>query len=259
MNTLLAIYAGLEPYAKTIVSIVAVLAPTGALWRWRSIYKSRMHAKVRDFGPAALQHNFVQFKIENLGTATTSLNHLFTMCGYSPEKLKFRYTFTIQGNERTLQPHIEKSFMAAHDTPKQRNILFLWYTEWKITLTQGQTITLRFRNADFKPIGFLRFRWELMLFRIFDQISVKNAQSAIAQKASDEDTLHLVSPTIPVKSSTTTIVQRSFNARSRMAPETKRRGSPTSKHLTDMTAIFQSLGRTRSMSSGALNTAAISL
>ena len=196
MTTLIALYAGLEPYTKVIVWVLGLLAPTGGLWKWWSVYKGRVHAKVRDFGPAALKSNFVRFDIENLGKVPTSLELTFTMTGYSPKKQKLKYSFRIEDKSRILQPHVERTFLAAHATPQQTDILFLWYTTWKIKLTHGQPITLRFRNAEFVPIGFFRLQWELLAFRHFTQ-PLNASMPAIAAQTTEDEALHLGKPQHP--------------------------------------------------------------
>jgi hypothetical protein len=156
----------LEPYNNASTWLFAIVGlPATAYGSWR-VWGNRVRVKVRDFGFYRLQHNFVSFVVANISERLTSLEPTYVMTGYTPKREKQSYTFELQGTDYALSQHQTKTVVAAYREQTNKGMHFLWYTTSKICTTTGQCVTLRFRSAELERLGFLRFYWELLLYRV---------------------------------------------------------------------------------------------
>jgi len=156
-----------------VIKIVLALAAPGGIWFWADKFRNRVRITIRQFtlavvGPAA---RTVTFEIENVSSTLTSLEPIFVMTGFTPERAKQTYTFMLNGNDRQLPPHVSKQIVGIHNDQQNRIMLFLWYMTFTIRLTRGGTVRLRFRNAGFSPVGVLRFYWEQLWFVLLARVA----------------------------------------------------------------------------------------
>ena len=146
-------------------AVTAIAAP-GGIWFWIDKYRNRIRITIRNLnlptGDTSLRR--IKFEAENVSGTLTSLEPTFLLTGYTPERKKQVYSFTIEGTDRQLPAHVPKQVVAIHNEMENRIMLFLWFTTFQVALTRGGRVRARFRNAEFKQIGFLRFQWERMLF-----------------------------------------------------------------------------------------------
>ena len=165
MATLDDIVGWIQHYDVAIKIVTAVAVP-GGIWFWIDKYRNRIRIKVRRFELPARDTSVrgIAFECENISGSLTSLEPTFTLTGYTPERGRQTYTFTIDGNDRQLPPHVPKQVLGFHNDRENRIILLLWYMAFTVSLTKGAPIRLRYRNAECVRLGFFRFHWERLRY-----------------------------------------------------------------------------------------------
>jgi hypothetical protein len=145
---------------------IATIAAPGGIWFWIDKFRNRIRIKVRKLGlaPGDPSIRGITFEAENVSATLTSFEPKFTLTGYSPERKKQTYAFTIEGSDRQLPSHVSKQFLAWHNHSENRILLFLWFMTFKLTLSRGGCVRIRIRNSQFEQISFLQFHWEKFLF-----------------------------------------------------------------------------------------------
>ena len=152
--------------------VIAAIAAPGGIWFWIDKFRNRIHIKVRKLGlpMGDTSVRAITFEAENVSSTLTSFEPKFMLIGYSPERKRQTYTFTIDGDDRQLPSHGSKKFIGWHDHSENRILLFLWFMTFQLPLTRGRCVRVRFRNSEFKPISFVRFHWEKLLFLWFGKV-----------------------------------------------------------------------------------------
>lgn len=151
----------------TLLKALGAIATPGGIWIWFDKYRNRIRVRVHSlaFPPGDPIARTIVFEAENICDTLTSLEPTFTMTGLTPERVMRTYTFTIDGKDRQLSPHIPKQILAVHNNKENGRMLFLWYMTFTIPLTRGSTIKLRYRNANREILGFFRFHLERLQFK----------------------------------------------------------------------------------------------
>lgn len=155
-----------------MLKILGALAAPGGVWFWIDKYRNRIRIKVRNFGfiRGDQSGRGISFELENVGSATTSLEPTFRVLAYSPERERQRYSFKVEGNDRKLEPHELKLIQGWHSNPENRVVIFGWYMVFILPLTRGRNIRVRVRNAQFQQLRWLQFHWERMCFKLFGKV-----------------------------------------------------------------------------------------
>ena len=150
---------------------VGVLAAPGGIWFWFDKYRNRIRLRIRNlnFVRGDSSGRGLSFDIENLGSAGTSLEPTFTVTAYSPERTKAQYVFRINGNDRKLPPLEVKSIEGWHSHSESRSIIWGWYMVLTIQLTRGSNVRVRLRNSQLEQLGWLRFHYERLRFKVLHQ------------------------------------------------------------------------------------------
>jgi hypothetical protein len=158
-----------------VVKLLAVLATPGGIWFWIDKYRNRVRIRIRKLNLASGDTSVrrIAFEAENVSSVLTSLEPMFLLTGYSPERKKQTYQFTIEGNERQLPAYVLRQVVAGHNDKENRIMLCLWYMTFTVPLTRGGRVRVHIRNAEFKPIGLLRFHWERMCFLFLGKVPDK--------------------------------------------------------------------------------------
>jgi len=159
----------------TTIKVITALAASGGIWFWIDKYRNRIRIKVRSLnlptGDTSLRA--ITFEAENISASLTSLEPTLTLTGYALKRGKQTYTFRIQGDDRQLPPHVTKQVVGFHNHPENRIMLFLWYMIFTLSLTKGSSVHLRYRNAEFERLSFLRFHWERLQYIFFGKVPGK--------------------------------------------------------------------------------------
>jgi hypothetical protein len=83
---------------------------------------------------------------------------------------KLTYTFTLEGTDRQLPPHVSKQFLGWH-APTENDILaFLWFMTIRLPLSRGSVVSVRILNSAFESRGFFRFYWQRFLYIRFGRL-----------------------------------------------------------------------------------------
>jgi len=161
----------LQQYDTLLYVLMAIAAP-GGIWFWVDKYRNRIRVKVRnfDFSRGDVSGRSVAFEIENIGTASTSLEPTFRLSFYSPKRERQNLTFRMDGDDRRLLSCELKPIVGWHNDPETVDIAFGWYMVLTLSLTRGGNARVRFRNAEFRKLGWLRYQWERMLFKVFGKL-----------------------------------------------------------------------------------------
>lgn len=153
----------------TFVKGVGMLAAPGGIWFWFDKYRNRIQLRVRNLGfvRGDTSGRGLTFDVENLGSTNTSLEPVFTVTAYSPERIKAEYTFRIQTTDRRLPPLEVKSVEGWHSHSENRSIIWGWFMVVTVQITKGRNVHIRVRNAQFKELGWFRFHYERLRFKFF--------------------------------------------------------------------------------------------
>lgn len=172
MNTLQDLAAWLQQLDPILKAAGIVAAAAGGIWVWYQRYRDRTQVRIRKLRLAQgdTTTRKISFEAENIGTSVTSLEPSLSLTAYSPERRRQRYCFVIDEKDRQLPVHVTKQFTGTHNEVENRVMLFVWFMTFRIPLTRGHTVTVRIRNADFKPIGFWRFYIERLFFMAFGRV-----------------------------------------------------------------------------------------
>jgi hypothetical protein len=154
------------------IKAIATIAAPGGIWFWIDKFRNRIRIKVRKLGfpPGDASSSGITFEAENVSSTLTSFEPKFTLIGYSPERQKQTYIFTIEGHDRQLTSHVSKQIVGRHNEYENCNLLFLWFMTFQLPLSRGRSVRIRFRNSLFKQLGFFRFHWERRLFIWFGKV-----------------------------------------------------------------------------------------
>ena len=154
------------------IKALATIAAPGGIWFWIDKFRNRICIKIRKLGFPRGDTSIrgITFEAENVSSTLTSFEPKFTLTGYSPERRKQTYTFTIDGADRQLPSHVSKQFVGWHNHAENRILIFLWFMTFQLPLSRGRCVRLRVRNSRFERIGFFRFHWERLLFIWFRRL-----------------------------------------------------------------------------------------
>lgn len=157
------------------IKVLATVAAPGGIWFWIDKFRNRIRIKVRKLGlpPGNTSIRGITFEAENVSSTITSFEPKFRLTGYSPERKRQTYTFTIDGNDRQLPSHVSKQILGWHNDAENKILLFLWFMTFELPLSRGRCVRvrIRIRKSEFKPIGILRFHWERLLFLWFGKVT----------------------------------------------------------------------------------------
>jgi hypothetical protein len=155
-----------------IIKVVTAIAAPGGFWFYIDKFRTRIRIKVRELDLTLFDTTIrkITFEAENVSSILTSFEPYFTLTGYSPERKKQTYTFTIEGNDRQLPSHVSRHFTGQHNNTDNRIIVFLWFMTFRLPLSRGRCVRVRFTNSDFVPIGFIKFQWARLLFIWFGRV-----------------------------------------------------------------------------------------
>lgn len=172
MNTLQDLSSWLQQLDPLIKAVGIVAAAAGGIWVWHKRYRDRTQVRIRKLRLAQgdTTTRKISFEAENIGTSVTSLEPSLSLTAYSPERRRQRYCFVINEKDRQLPVLVSKQFIATHNEIENRVMLFVWFMTFRIPLTRSNTVTVRVRNADFKPIGFWRFHIARLFFLAFGPV-----------------------------------------------------------------------------------------
>lgn len=147
--------------------IAAISTLAGLSVRYLNRRRAIVHA-IRTVGP----HEYtIAIDVESVGDKPTSLLPNLCMVGYSPKRVRNIYAFRIDGNDRQLDSHKQKTFIACHSDQHNDMIHYLWYITFTIPVTRGLDINLRYRNIGFERLTIFQFYWGLFQFKLFGYIS----------------------------------------------------------------------------------------
>jgi hypothetical protein len=158
---------------QEVLKVLAALATPGGIWFWIDKYRNRVQIRVRNVRLVWSNLQYLGFEVENVSSIVTSYEPILQLTGYHSDqtgRTKFAYKFTAEMTDRQLAPLVEKTVAASHKEKDKPEINFLWYMTLTITLTRGRKVRVRIRNIEFETIGFLRFQWELFLYRVFGKL-----------------------------------------------------------------------------------------
>ena len=172
MPTFLAILdAALEIVTKykDLIGILGV--PAILAWAIKE-YRGRVRIELRQFafgGAAQGGVTSITFRAINTSEKLVALCPSFTLDGITPEGRRHRYTFKfiplpLATLDLKLPPHEERLFLASNEQLQNRVIFFLWFMEFRIPLTKGGPIYMRVKNANLRPMSWIRFRIERPIF-----------------------------------------------------------------------------------------------
>lgn len=155
-----------------LIKVVATVAAPGGIWFWIDKFRNRIQIKIRRLGLPTGDTSIrgIEFEAENVSSVLTSFEPEFTLVGYSHKGKKQTYTFRFESADRQLPSHVSKQFLGRHNHSENDILLFLWFMTFHFPLSRGRRMKIRIRNAELKPVGFLRFHWERLLFLWFRRV-----------------------------------------------------------------------------------------
>jgi len=142
---------------------------SGGIWFWIDLWRGRIRANIRP-----LEHTFdtkeepyieVQFRFEvvNVGDNPTSLFPDIYVKGFDKDINKRLCQLTIQEEERILPPHSTRTFSAVGKV--EADYIFWIYKNYRVVMNKGRDKIIWTRSFPDKRISFIRYDFELTLFR----------------------------------------------------------------------------------------------
>lgn len=153
------------------LKILYLVGGTGGIWYWINQWRDRIRIRVRirsetfDLKEEPNLEVTAEYEIENIGSRVTSLEPTILISGYTPRRQYQQASFEIEDLERDLPPFKPKLFRATFEV--SASYPFLLFRTYTFTPTRGSGKRLRVWSASRRNIGFLRFYFELLRFKIF--------------------------------------------------------------------------------------------
>ena len=165
--------------------ILALIGGSGGLVYWLDRYKNRTRLRVRlldlglnpHYGESQAR---IRFEAENFGTAPMSLEPTVYLKGIIPKvmrrtpgkKLKISsYSYEIRSPDRSLPPHVPKTFEAYSEADDMRP--FLWFMTYIFTPTRGNLRKIRIRSADNFQLSYGKYIWELGAYVVANKLNIQ--------------------------------------------------------------------------------------
>jgi len=169
-------------FQKDPLRILILLVGSGGIGYWISLYRNRIRLQVRiiDLGLFKTSHRndaCIRFEAENLGNTPTSLKATVLVKGFIPrimtkhDNVKRSYEYVIQSADRSLPPHISKTFDAICTIDDDERP-FLWYMIYSFYPTRGMSNRIHIRSADGKVLSFIQHTTELVRFRLSGKVPI---------------------------------------------------------------------------------------
>lgn len=158
-------------FASDPLKLLYLVGGTGGIWYWISQWRDRIRIRVRirretfDVKEAPNIEVTAEYEIENIGGRVTSLDPTLTVSGYTRKKEYEQASFEVVGLERELTPFKPKLFQAVFKVPA--NYPFLLFRTYTFRPTRGSRKKLRVWSASKRNIGFWRFCYEIVRFKVF--------------------------------------------------------------------------------------------
>jgi len=141
---------------------------------WWGLYRNRPQLTARLLSEEfdVKENPFLQittrFEVENVGTEKTSLEPEVLFSGYTVKGEHRRSAQTIVEADRSLPPFSPKTITLV--AKEEANYPFLWFRSYSFRLTRGSNMTVRIRSEDKVRLPYLRFIYELGMFRVFNRL-----------------------------------------------------------------------------------------
>ncbi|MBI5212703.1 MAG: hypothetical protein HY957_04945 [Nitrospirae bacterium] len=168
-------------FQKDPLRILALLGGSGGIGYWISLYRNRIRLQVRiiDLGLFNRQseHACIRLEVENLGNTPTSLKPIVSLKGFIPrvmtkyDNVKRFYKYTIQSPDRSLSPHVPKTFNAICRVDDDERP-FLWYMTYVFKPTRGRECRIYVQSADGKILTRVKYFIEMIRFRISGKVPI---------------------------------------------------------------------------------------
>jgi len=173
MNTLV------EYFTADPLRLLYIIGGTGGIWYWISQWRNRIRLKVRvvKAGPFIdtdefTKNAYLQCEVVNVGGRPTSLQPTVVLTAYTPKRNIQQYEGRILESERDLPSHKIKIFTVDFNAGDIYE--FLLFRNYSFKLTRGFSKSLRMWSASQRPIHFWRYKYELMLFKLFGRYNEPN-------------------------------------------------------------------------------------
>ncbi|WP_316367696.1 hypothetical protein [Candidatus Thiodiazotropha sp. CDECU1] len=161
----------IEYFANDPLNLLYFIGGSGGIWYWINQWRDRIRIRVRlqkETFDLASENDLkvkVEYEIENVGSRTTSLEPTVFVSGYTPKKEYVQASFEISDLERELPPFKPKMFRAAFKIGAVYP--FLLFISYTFRPTRGIGKRLRVWSIGKRHIGFVRFYYELLRFKLF--------------------------------------------------------------------------------------------
>ena len=164
--------------------VLALIGGSGGLVYWLDRYKNRARLRVRLLDLGLSPHYGenearIRFEAENFGTVPMSLKPIVYLKGIIPKvmrrtpekKLKISsYSYEIRASDRSLPPHVPKTFEAYSEADDMRP--FLWFMTYTFTPTRGKSRKVRIRSSDNFRLSYGRYIWELAAYAVANKLNI---------------------------------------------------------------------------------------
>ena len=174
----------IENFTKYLYPPYLFLGAAGGLYFFFDLYSKRMRIMVRRVEEILALHDkwegsnpSIRFEITNLGRFVTSLSPIISLRGYNLNGRKITAFFELHVIDRSLESHIPKVFCAI--SPKDiNNYEFLWLKTYTFKLTSGEEKRIRYDNADMNVMGYWKYIYKLLLFKLLKNNKVTPKKAA---------------------------------------------------------------------------------
>jgi len=153
------------------IVIISALYSTIKTFLDRTRINITVLSETKEIIPEEMEEIFcLKLRVENLGTKPTSIKPDVTVSGYYHRK-KLQLPGKLE-QICNLQPH--QSVEISIIFPNINKYNFMIFRSYKIRLTRGLSKKFLLWSASLQPISFLRYYYEIMLYKILDMYREPN-------------------------------------------------------------------------------------
>ena len=131
----------------------------------------------------------LEFEVENASQTLTSITPIVSSSFFYPKGKKWRKEhgyYDVRELDRQLPPYQPKKFTASSRGLPQ-NYIFSWFRVYTFRTTTGVVKRVRIRNILLEPVGFFRFHYESLRFKLtgtLKEYGAMNVEEYAARKRS---------------------------------------------------------------------------
>ena len=155
------------------------------VWNAATWFFSRPALRVRiQRDEPTLDVGGLTFEVENASDKATSLAPTVTVTYLTIRGQRRHVVFDVRDSDRSLPPFLSRQFSASprEVQPERCNG---WFRTYVFSRTRGRTCRIRIKNVSLTPIGFCRFHFEQLQFRLTGKVSVRTSMTIDQYRAQE--------------------------------------------------------------------------